>query len=92
MNYYVGGKNGYTEEANRTLLSLFSVPISQSTSTKPEKKGEKKERLLAVVLLQSADRKNDTRSLINYLAKSVSYNTAGKNGFELTPPAKVKNL
>lgn len=91
MNYYVGGKNGYTDEANRTLLSLFSVPINCATGTDKTKTGEKKERLLAVVLLQSDDRKGDTRNIINYLGKYVSYN-GGKNGFVPTPPPEVESL
>ncbi len=91
MNYYVGGKNGYTDEANRTLLSLFSVPISYTTSTDKTKSGEKKERLLAVVLLQSNDRKSDTRNLINYLGKYVSYN-GGKNGFVPMLPPEIESL
>ncbi|MCX6712188.1 MAG: serine hydrolase, partial [Candidatus Vogelbacteria bacterium] len=32
MPNYLGGKNGYTEEADRTLVSIFNVPIENSTS------------------------------------------------------------
>ncbi len=68
MNYYVGGKNGYTDEANRTLVSLFDIPLSKTQN-----------RLVALVLLSSGDRKKDTKSLINYIANYVTY--GGKNGF-----------
>lgn len=82
MKYYIGGKNGYTEEANRTLVSLFSVPINSSpTSTSLNtKKVEKKNRVLAVVLLQSNDNRKDTKSLLNFLDRYAFY-SGGKNGF-----------
>ena len=79
MKYYIGGKNGYTEEANRTLVSLFEVPIQVASTTETEAK--KKTRLLAVVLLQSADRKNDTKKIVDYLSRYALLN-GGKNGFE----------
>jgi D-alanyl-D-alanine carboxypeptidase len=90
MKYYIGGKNGYTTEANRTLVSLFEVPISSSSSAN-SKVVEKKKRLLAVVLLQSDDKKKDAKSLINYLASYASYN-GGKNGFVQTSPLEIKSL
>lgn len=68
MRYYVGGKNGYTEEANRTLVSLFDIPLAKDQN-----------RLVALVLLSSGDRKKDTNSLINYVADFVTY--GGRNGF-----------
>lgn len=84
MKNYVGGKNGYTEEADRTLVSIFQVPITSPASTSSGV-AEKKSRLLALVLLQSSDRKNDTRGLINYLTKYTSY-LGGKNGFVPVKP------
>ncbi len=79
LKYYVGGKNGYTDEANRTLVSIFNIPIT-STSTAGTTTAEKKSRLLAIVLLQSDDRKGDAKGLLNYLTRYVSY-LGGKNGF-----------
>jgi len=79
MKYYVGGKNGYTEEANRTLVSLFEVPITVASTT--NEVNQKKTRLLAVVLLQSSDRKNDTKKIVDYLSRYAFFN-GGKNGFE----------
>ncbi|HRZ30140.1 MAG TPA: serine hydrolase [Candidatus Paceibacterota bacterium] len=81
MKYYLGGKNGYTDEANRTLVSLFEVPINNSSSSISQL-GDKKNHLLAVVLLQSEDKKKDTRNLIDFLSHYVSYdNETSKNGF-----------
>lgn len=62
MKYYAGGKNGYTDEANRTLVSLFDLPLS-----------ELKNRPIVLVLLGSENRQADTKNLINYLASSVIY-------------------
>jgi D-alanyl-D-alanine carboxypeptidase len=81
MKYYVGGKNGYTDEANRTLVSLFEVPINNSSSSDSGSEG-KKSHLLSVVLLQSEDKNKDTHNLIDFLAHYVSYDsTTSKNGF-----------
>lgn len=63
MNYYAGGKNGYTDEANRTLLSLFDLPLSEFETRK-----------VVLVLLGSDDRKADTRNIVNYVAGNVYYN------------------
>ena len=90
MKYYIGGKNGYTTEANRTLVSLFEVPINSSSSAN-SKVTVKKNRLLAVVLLQSDDKKKDARNLINYLARYASFNN-GKNGFVPINPPSVSGL
>lgn len=89
MKYYIGGKNGYTEEANRTLVSLFEVPISNASSTGSSKE-EKRNRLLAVVLLQSDDKKKDTKNLLNFISRYASF--TGKNGFIPTPPKVIDNL
>ena len=62
MNYYAGGKNGYTDEANRTLLALYDLPLSEFETRK-----------IVLVLLGSDDRKSDTRNIVNYIAGNVSY-------------------
>jgi len=62
MEYYVGGKNGYTDEANRTLVSLFKLPLS-----------EKGDRTVVLVLLGSENRQADTKKIIKYLFQSVVY-------------------
>lgn len=48
---YIGGKNGYTPEANRTGLSIFEIG--------------KKKKIFAVILLGSSMRDNDTLDLLD---------------------------
>lgn len=62
-NYYEGGKIGFTDEAKQTLISLFEIPMM----------GEKN-RLVALVLLASDNRRKDTKDIIEYLATYVQYN------------------
>ncbi|OJI09396.1 hypothetical protein BK006_01220 [bacterium CG10_49_38] len=80
MSGYFGGKNGYTDEANRTLLSIFSVPITDASETEPLLATEKQDRLLAVILLASDGQKKDTQNLIKYLDNYVYY-LGAQNGF-----------
>jgi len=49
-SYYLGGKNGYTPEANRTSVSLFTVGIHKNT--------------YEVILLGSESRDSDTVKLL----------------------------
>lgn len=55
LSNYMGGKNGYTPEANRTAASLFTV-------------GKNKD-LVAVVVLGSDSRDSDELALLNRLEK-----------------------
>ena len=55
MSNYVGGKNGYTPEADRTAVSLFS-------------KGPKKD-LYAIVVLGSDERDSDEMQLLGMIGK-----------------------
>lgn len=59
---YVGGKSGYTDEARQTVVSLFSIPL-----------GEKGDRPIAIVLLQSKDRSKDVENILKYLKKNIYY-------------------
>lgn len=59
---FIGGKNGYTEEANRTTLSVFYLPIEK-----------KYKRRIAVVVLKSADRNADVDMLIRFLDNNVGF-------------------
>lgn len=68
MNYYIGGKNGYTDEADRTFLALFSVPLSEFEN-----------RTIVLALLKSDDRTKDTNNLINYVVRNVSFMGNQKN-------------
>jgi len=63
---YIGGKSGYTDPARETVVSLFSLPLS-----------EQSERPVAIVLLKSKDRHKDVATILNYLKKNVYY--GGKN-------------
>jgi len=59
---YLGGKNGYTDEANRTLVSLFSLPLS-----------EFKKRNIAVIVLGSDNREKDAEAALAYVTKNIYY-------------------
>ncbi|MBI2630612.1 CapA family protein [Candidatus Nomurabacteria bacterium] len=65
---YIGGKSGYTDAARQTVVSLFSLHLGSLA--------EKSERPVAITLLQSADRKKDVESIVNYLKKNVYYGGA----------------
>src|SRR3989338_6721492 len=59
---YMGGKSGYTDPALQTVVSLFSLPLSES-STRP----------MGIVLLRSWDRRKDVETILKYLKKNVYY-------------------
>lgn len=59
---YTGGKNGYTGEAKHTLLTTFELPLSDSGS-----------RNIAIILLQSDKTEKDTRDILFYLLRNISY-------------------
>jgi len=60
---YTGGKNGFTSAAKHTLLTTFELPLSDSGS-----------RNVAIVLLQSDKTEKDTRDILFYLLRNISYN------------------
>lgn len=60
--YFLGGKNGFTDEARQTMISLWSVPFSATEN-----------RRLALVTLNSADRKTDAETLLRHVNKAVAY-------------------
>ncbi len=59
---YLGGKNGYTDEAGRTLVSLFTLPLS-----------EFEKRNVAVIILGSDNREKDTEAALAYVTKNIYY-------------------
>ncbi len=61
-NGYFGGKSGYTDPAKQTVVSLFNLPLGQ-TSYRP----------IAIILLQSPDRHKDVESVLKYLKKNIYY-------------------
>jgi D-alanyl-D-alanine carboxypeptidase len=58
---YLGGKHGYTGEANRTLVALFLEDFSS------------KKRTIGYILLGSSDLRKDTRELRDFVATQVTY-------------------
>ena len=58
LDAYIGGKNGYTDEAGRTAVSLFRI----QEKARPA-------RNIAVVVLKSEDRTRDVSSIVNYVAE-----------------------
>ncbi len=59
---YEGGKSGYTDPALQTVVSTFSIPLSQSGN-----------RHVAITLLHSPDRFKDVQNILKYLRKNVFY-------------------
>lgn len=59
---YMGGKSGFTDPAKETVISLFSLPLSETGS-----------RPIAIILLHSADRYKDVQTILKYLKKNVYY-------------------
>ncbi len=59
---YLGGKNGYTDEAKHTLVSMFSMPLS-----------EFRNRNVGIVLLHSDNKQEDARAILRYVLNNVYY-------------------
>lgn len=59
--WYRGGKNGYTDEAQKTLVTLFDIPF----------KDEK--RTISIILLHGSDTTSDTRKILSYLENNVEF-------------------
>lgn len=57
--YFRGGKLGYTDEAGQTSLSIFTVQVGNEV------------RPIAVVVLNSKDWKQDTRTLLRWLVETA---------------------
>jgi D-alanyl-D-alanine carboxypeptidase len=60
---YLGGKNGYTDEANNTLISMFELPLGTDSQM----------RNISIVLLGSDSAEKDMRAIILYLLRNVEY-------------------
>ena len=60
---YIGGKSGYTDEARKTGIALWNVPITET----PEGRN------IAVIVLRSSDRFRDTMALVNYTKQNIFY-------------------
>ena len=64
--FFIGGKLGFTDEAKKTGLSLFSVPFGNETRT------------IAIVVLGSKDWKRDTDALLDWLRRTARPSPEGK--------------
>jgi hypothetical protein len=72
LNYdtFLGGKNGYIDEAKKTTVSIFDVTMARGGK-----------RPVVIVILKSDDREGDAVKIINFLKKNAHYQevVAGAN-------------
>jgi D-alanyl-D-alanine carboxypeptidase len=61
--FYIGGKNGYTDEAMDTLVNLFDLPLGEN--------GEK--RKIFICLLGGYTPTKEAQTLINFLRRNITY-------------------
>ena len=59
---YRGGKQGFTDEAQKTVLGLFDVPVSEFD-----------DRTLVVILLRSNNLEKDVQNLLSFVRKNIYY-------------------
>lgn len=62
LNGYIGGKNGYIDQALQTTASIFEIPTVKGGVRK-----------VVIVILKSNDKNGDVVKLINFMKKSVVY-------------------
>ena len=84
---YLGGKSGYTPEAENTIVATFSVPLSELGS-----------RNIGITFLQSRDRLGDVKKILAYLKDNVYYSARDRaeavaattqSGFQIPLPPPV---
>ncbi|MES3005462.1 MAG: hypothetical protein V4664_00790 [Patescibacteria group bacterium] len=63
--YFLGGKNGFTNEAKQTTVSLFEVPMANGIK-----------RNVAVIILRSANRTDDSLRIIDFLKKNAYFSVS----------------
>lgn len=66
LSSFVGGKNGFTDEAQQTTVSLFSVPLGSAEG------GNGSKHIIAIVLLHSTNREGDVATILNYINHNVT--------------------
>jgi hypothetical protein len=69
LSSFAGGKNGFTDEAKHTAVTLFTLPLKSSDGKVSEK------RTLAFIILQSDNREGDIATLLNYVQHNVFLDT-----------------
>lgn len=60
---YLGGKNGYTDEARYTLVAMFRLPLGHDSESRD----------VAIILLGGEQNEKDARALILYLLRNVEF-------------------
>lgn len=76
---YAGSKSGYTDEARQTNVALFSLPLES---------GETKQ--LAIIVLGTGNRYNDTKALLNFVKQNVYYGDEDSYPFAKRADAAIK--
>lgn len=69
LSSFAGGKNGFTDEAKRTSVALFTLPLTSKDGKLTEM------RTLALIILHSENREGDVAKLLNYIKKNVFLDT-----------------
>ncbi len=64
LNYdtFLGGKNGFIDEAKKTTISMFNVPMLRGGN-----------RAVVIVLLKSDDREGDAVKIMNFLKRNAYF-------------------
>lgn len=64
LNYdtFLGGKNGFIDEAKKTTVSLFNIPMLRGGN-----------RAVVIVLLKSDDREGDAVKIMNFLKRNAYF-------------------
>lgn len=65
---FLGGKNGFTNEAKQSSVSFFTVFFRSDDADLPAK-----QRTVAVIILRSKDRDVDTAELLTHISKYARY-------------------
>ncbi len=65
---FLGGKNGFTNEARRSTLSFFKVFLRGS-----DENSKAESRPLLIVLLRSSDRDKDVSALLSFVTRNIRY-------------------
>jgi len=62
ISTFIGGKNGFIDEAKQTTVSLFNISMLKGG-----------QRVVAVVELKSPDKTTDAKKLLDFVTKNVTY-------------------
>lgn len=75
--YFLGGKNGFINEAKQTTVSLFEVPMANGIK-----------RNIGIVILRSVNRTDDALRMIDFLKKNAYFSVSVDNVATTTPAAQ----